>query len=229
MALYAIGDLHLGFSVDKPMDVFSDKWKNHAEKLKEGFSKLTDEDTCVLCGDLSWAMGLEQAGEDFRFIDSLPGKNIILKGNHDFWWTTATKAKAFFAELGLKEFEILNNNCIPYGEYAICGTRGWFFEEEKGIEHDKKIMRREIMRLEASLKTAGERDKLVFLHYPPIYQQYECPEILDLLKEHQVKLCVYGHIHGRACQFAFRGWRDGTEYKLVSADYVNFTPVRLLD
>ena len=229
MALYAIGDLHLGFSVDKPMDVFGDKWTNHTEKLREGFSTLTDEDLCILCGDLSWAMSLEQAAEDFRFIHSLPGKKIVLKGNHDFWWTTATKAKTFFAAQGIDSIDILNNNCFFYGDYALCGTRGWFYEEETGIEHDKKIMRREVMRLEASLNAAGDRKKLVFLHYPPVYQQYECPEILALLKEHQVRLCVYGHIHGRGCQFAFHGWRDGTEYRLVSADSVNFTPVRLLD
>lgn len=229
MALYAIGDLHLGFSVDKPMDVFGDKWTNHTEKLREGFSTLTDEDLCILCGDLSWAMSLEQAAEDFLFIHSLPGKKIVLKGNHDFWWTTATKAKTFFAAQGIDSIDILNNNCFFYGDYALCGTRGWFYEEETGIEHDKKIMRREVMRLEASLNAAGDRKKLVFLHYPPVYQQYECPEILALLKEHQVRLCVYGHIHGRGCQFAFHGWRDGTEYRLVSADSVNFTPVRLLD
>lgn len=229
MALYAIGDLHLGFSVDKPMDVFGDKWTNHTEKLREGFSTLTDEDLCILCGDLSWAMSLEQAAEDFRFIHSLPGKKIVLKGNHDFWWTTATKAKTFFAAQGIDSIDILNNNCFFYGDYALCGTRGWFYEEETGIEHDKKIMRREVMRLEASLNAAGDRKKLVFLHYPPVYQQYECQEILALLKEHQVRLCVYGHIHGRGCQFAFHGWRDGTEYRLVSADSVNFTPVRLLD
>ena len=229
MALYAIGDLHLGFSVDKPMDVFGDKWTNHTEKLREGFSTLTDEDLCILCGDLSWAMSLEQAAEDFRFIHSLPGKKIVLKGNHDFWWTTATKAKTFFAAQGIDSIDILNNNCFFYGDYALCGTRGWFYEEETGIEHDKKIMRREVMRLEASLNAAGDRKKLVFLHYPPVYQQYEFQEILALLKEHQVRLCVYGHIHGRGCQFAFHGWRDGTEYRLVSADSVNFTPVRLLD
>ena len=229
MALYAIGDLHLGFSVDKPMDVFGDKWTNHTEKLREGFSTLTDEDLCILCGDLSWAMSLEQAAEDFRFIHSLPGKKIVLKGNHDFWWTTATKAKTFFAAQGIDSIDILNNNCFFYGDYALCGTRGWFYEEETGIEHDKKIMRREVMRLEASLNAAGDRKKLVFLHYPPVYQQYECQEILALLKEHQVRLCVYGHIHGRGCQFAFHGWRDGTEYRLVSADSVDFTPVRLLD
>lgn len=227
MALYAIGDLHLSLSTKKPMDIFGDKWQNHAEKLKIGFSELTEDDLTVLCGDLSWAMGLEESREDFLFINSLPGKKLILKGNHDFWWSTATKAKRFFEENGIDTIDILFNNSFDYGQYAICGTRGWFYEEEKGGEHDKKIMRRELMRLEASLKHAGDKQKLVFLHYPPLYLKYTCPEILELLKEHQVRLCCYGHIHGKGCAAAFNGWRDGTEFKLVSADHVDFKPVKL--
>ena len=136
--LYAIGDLHLSFSNDKPMDVFGENWRDHAEKLKKGFSALTDEDVTVLCGDLSWAMGLEEALEDFRFIEALPGKKIILKGNHDYWWSTAAKAKKLFAENGIGSIEILHNNAFSYGDYALCGTRGWFFEEEHGMEHDKR-------------------------------------------------------------------------------------------
>lgn len=229
MALYAIGDTHLSIGRDKPMDIFGDKWENHADKLRVGFSSLTDEDICVICGDLSWGMGIEEAGDDFKFIDSLPGKKIILKGNHDYWWTTASKARKFFAENGITTIDILHNNFFEYGDYAICGTRGWFYEEEKNGEHDKKIMRREIMRLETSLDAAGDRKKMVFLHYPPVYLKYECPEILELLKKHRVRLCCYGHIHGKGCGFAWNGWRDGTEYKLVSADFVNFSPVKLLD
>ena len=144
MALYAIGDLHLALGRDKPMNVFGDVWENHTEKLKRGFSKLNDDDVCVLCGDLSWSMGLEDALEDFLFIDSLPGRKIILKGNHDYWWSTATKAKKFFAAHGIATIEILNNNSFEYGDHAVCGTRGWFYEEEKGDGHDKKIMLREV-------------------------------------------------------------------------------------
>lgn len=227
MALYTIGDLHLSLAKDKPMDIFGDCWKKHDEKLKEAFSKLTDDDLTVLCGDLSWGMSLEETAPDFRFVDKLPGKKLILKGNHDYWWTTAAKTKRFFAEQGIGSIDILHNNAFPYGDYAICGTRGWFYEEEKGGEHDAKIMRREIMRLEASLKAAGDRKKLVFLHYPPIYGNYRCEEILKLLKEHEVPLCCYGHIHGKGCAAAFNGWYAGTEFKLVSADYINFTPLRL--
>ena len=228
MSLFAIGDLHLSFAATKPMDVFGDRWENHAEKLLQGFSCVGDEDLTVLCGDLSWGMNLEEAREDFLFIDRLPGRKLILKGNHDYWWSTAAKAKRFFAENGITTIDILHNNCYFFEDTALCGTRGWFYEEETGEAHDKKIMLREIGRLETSLNAAGDREKLVFLHYPPIYQKYECPEILALLKEHNVKLCCYGHIHGKGCRLAFNGWRDGTEYRLLSADHVNFTPVKIL-
>ena len=157
----------------------------------------------------------------------MPGRKIILKGNHDYWWSTASKAKKFFAENGIDSIDILHNNFFEYADYAICGTRGWFYEEEKGGEHDKKIMLRELMRLEASLKAAGERKKLVFLHYPPIFMKYECREILELLKTYEVRMCCYGHIHGKGCYQAFNGWRGMTEFKLVSADFVDFEPVKL--
>ena len=184
MSLFAIGDLHLSLGADKPMGIFGEKWENHADKLAAGFSCVRPDDTVVLCGDLSWGMNLEQSLEDFLFIDRLPGKKIILKGNHDFWWTTATGARRFFEENKIGSIEILHNNCALYEDYAICGTRGWFYEEETDCAHDRKIMLREIGRLETSLKAAADREKLVFLHYPPIFQKYECPEILALLKEH---------------------------------------------
>lgn len=229
MALYAIGDLHLSMGSDKPMDVFGERWQNHTEKLKAGFAALNDDDVCVLCGDLSWAMGLDASAADFRFINELPGKKIVLKGNHDYWWSTASAAKRMFERNGIDTIDILYNNAFTYGDYALCGTRGWFFEEETGGEHDKKIMRREIMRLEASLKAAGDRKKLAFLHYPPIFLRYRCQEILDLLREYEVSLCCYGHIHGKGCAAAFNGLREGTEFRLVSADFVNFSPVKLKD
>lgn len=227
MALYTIGDLHLSLYKEKPMDIFGDHWRGHTEKLRASFSKLNDEDLTVLCGDLSWGMNLEETAPDFRFVDALPGKKLILKGNHDYWWTTAAKTKRFFEQQGINTIDILHNNAFFWGGYALCGTRGWFYEEEKGGAHDAKIMRREIMRLETSLKAAGERTKLVFLHYPPIYGNYRCEEILSLLKEHRVPLCFYGHIHGKGCAAAFNGWHEGTQFKLVSADFVNFTPVRI--
>ena len=229
MALYVIGDTHLSFYNNKPMDIFGDRWKNHPQKLIDGFKCVSDEDTVVICGDLSWAMNLKEAEQDFRFIDELPGQKIILKGNHDYWWTTANKAYTFFKEKNFTTIRILNNNCYTYGEYSLCGTRGWFFEEETGGEHDAKIMRREIMRLEASLSQAPTEKRLVFLHYPPIYLDYRCNEIIELLKKYDVMTCCYGHIHGKSCRAAYNGQYNGTEYLLVSADHLNFAPVKLLD
>ena len=230
MALYAIGDFHLSLGTDKPMDIFGQKWENHAEKLKSSFSTLSDEDVTVICGDLSWGMDFSEAREDFLFIDRLPGKKIILKGNHDYWWSTATKAKSFFMENGISTIDILNNNCFFYGEdKAICGTRGWFYEEETGSAHDKKIMDRELLRLEASLMAAGDRAKYVFLHYPPKYGIYVCNEILDLFDKYGVLMCCAGHIHGKSLQNRFEGRYRGVEHRLVSADYLNFSPIRVLD
>ena len=230
MALYVLGDLHLSLNSDKPMDVFGAKWADHARRLKESFAYLTGEDTTVLCGDLSWAMSLEEAAEDLRYIDALPGRKIILKGNHDYWWTTAAKMQALFERLGIGSIEILHNNCRLYGEIALCGTRGWFFEEESGGEHDRKIMNREIMRLEASLKAAGEREKLCFLHYPPRYgADYVCREITELLKAYGVRECYYGHLHGPGQKGAVQGWVEGVHYQLTSADYLGFAPRRIRD
>ena len=227
MSLFAIGDLHLSLDGSKSMDVFGGRWTDYQQKIKRGFSLLTEEDICVLCGDLVWGMTMEAAREDFLFISRLPGKKIILKGNHDYWWSTAAKAYRFFEENGMENMQILNNNSYEYGEYGICGTRGWFFEEERGDEHDRKIMLREVGRLEASLKAAGERKKLVFLHYPPIYQGYECPEILSLLEQYQVERCYYGHIHGKGHSAAFQGERNGTVFRMVSADYLDFYPLKV--
>lgn len=229
MALYAIGDLHLSFGCDKPMDVFGGRWTNYVDKLLEGFSVVGSDDTTVLCGDISWGMNLEQAKKDFLFIDTLPGRKIVLKGNHDYWWSTAAKAKRFFAENDITTIDILNNNCLYYGETALCGTRGWFYEEERSAAHDKKIMLREIGRLETSLKAAGEKEKLVFLHYPPKYLNYECPEILEMLAKYSVSECYYGHIHGKGCPAAFQGVKNGVQFRLVSADFVNFSPVKVRD
>ncbi len=229
MALYTIGDLHLSLGGDKPMDRFGEIWQNHPQKLIEGFRDLNDDDLTVLCGDLSWAMSLAGAEEDFRFMDRLPGRKLILKGNHDYWWSTATKARSFFAEHGFETMEILHNNAHVYGDFALCGTRGWFYEEDHGTEHDRKMMLREVQRLETSLKAAGDREKIVFLHYPPVFQNYRCDEILRLLDEHRVRRCYYGHIHGKGIRLAFNGWIGCTEFRLVSADAVGFRPVKIQD
>ena len=224
MSLFAIGDLHLSLSADKPMDIFGSVWRNHPQKLMEGFSALTAEDTCVLCGDLSWGMGIEDCREDFAFIHSLPGKKILVKGNHDYWWSTAAKINGFLQENGFSDFSILHNNCIPFGEYALCGTRGWFYEEDRGTEHDRKMMLREVQRLETSLKAGEGKRKIVFLHYPPVFQNYRCEEILQLLQTYRVERCYYGHIHGKGCPLSFNGRIGFTEFRLVSADRLNFIP-----
>lgn len=224
MALYAIGDLHLCLGAPKPMDVFGGAWVGYMDKLKEGLSVIGPEDTTVLLGDLSWALDLESAKADFGWINAIPGKKIILKGNHDYWWSTAAKFQKFCTENGFENLFLLNNNCYFYESFAICGTRGWFFEEERSGAHDEKVFRRELIRLEASLKAAGDAPKLVFLHYPPRYRGYTCPEILELLSKYEVRRCFYGHLHGGSHKLAMEGLWDGVEFRLVSADYTGFRP-----
>lgn len=228
MALYAIGDSHLSLSTDKSMEVFGGNWVGYVEKLKKGFEVVQPEDTVVLCGDLSWGMSLEESAEDFAFLNALPGTKVLLKGNHDYWWETAKKMTAFFEAHHLDTFHILHNNCWFYGNVALCGTRGWFVDEERA-GHTEKMLNREVIRLEASLKAAGDREKLVFLHYPPIAQGYRCEAILALLKRYEVKRCCYGHLHSQSCRLAVQGLRDGTEFSLISADYLNFIPKKILN
>ena len=211
------------------MDVFGGAWNGYVDKLSAGFQAVGEEDTVVLCGDISWGMSLEQAEPDFAFLDALPGRRkLLLKGNHDYWWNTAAKMNRFFAENGFSTLQILHNNCYEYGDYALCGTRGWFYEENAG-PHTEKVFRRELIRLEASLKAAGEREKLCFLHYPPLYKGYRCQEILDLLGRYGVKACYYGHLHGPSHRLAIEGRVDGVDYRLVSADYLGFQPKKILD
>ena len=224
MALYAIGDLHLCLGAPKPMDIFGGAWVGYMDKLKEGVSVITPEDTTVLLGDLSWALDLPSAKADFSWINEIPGKKIILKGNHDYWWSTAAKFNKFCQENGFENLHLLNNNCYEYGDWAICGTRGWFFEEERSGQHDEKVFKRELIRLETSLKAAGERPKMVFLLYPPRYKGYECREILDLLEKYQVRRCFYGHLLGGSHKLAMEGLWDGVEFRLVAGDYIGFKP-----
>jgi len=229
MALYAIGDLHLCLGAPKPMDIFGGAWVGYMDKLRSGLSVITDADTTVLMGDLSWALDLPSSAADFAWINEIPGRKIILKGNHDYWWSTAAKINKFCTEHGFSNLYLLNNNCYEYGDYAICGTRGWFFEEERSGQHDEKVFKRELIRLEASLKAAGEKQKYVFLHYPPRYKGYECTEILQLLEKYQVRRCFYGHLHGGSHKLAMEGLWDGVDFKLCAADYIGFRPYKVLD
>ena len=228
MALYAIGDLHLCLGAPKPMDIFGGAWVGYMEKLKEGMSVIGPEDTTVLLGDLSWSLDLPNARADFAWINEIPGRKIILKGNHDYWWSTAAKFQKFCKENGFENMHLLNNNCFEYEDFAICGTRGWFFEEERSGQHDEKVFKRELIRLETSLKAAGEKSKLVFLHYPPRYKGYECGDILALLEKYNVRRCFYGHLHGGSHKLAMEGQWDGVEFRLVAADYIGFKPYTVI-
>ena len=228
MALYAIGDLHLCLGAPKPMDVFGGAWVGYMEKLKAGISVIQPGDTTVLLGDLSWALDLASAQADFAWIDQIPGRKIILKGNHDYWWSTAAKFYTFCKDNEFSDQWILNNNFYEYNGIALCGTRGWFFEEDRSGQHDEKVFKRELLRLEASLKAAGDLPKIVFLHYPPRYKGYECPEIIRLLKQYDVRECFYGHLHGASHSLAIEGPWDGIDYKLVAADRLNFQPYRVI-
>lgn len=228
MALYAIGDLHLCLGAEKPMDIFGGAWVNYMEKLREGFSVVKPDDVTVLLGDISWALDLEQAKADFSWINDIPGKKIILKGNHDYWWSTAAKFNKYCKDNHYSDISILHNNHYEYADMAICGTRGWFFEEERSGQHDEKVFKRELLRLEASLKSAGDLPKMVFLHYPPRYKGYRCREILDILEKYQVRQCFYGHLHGASHGLAMEGLWDGVEFRLLSADKLDFKPLCII-
>lgn len=227
MGLFVIGDTHLSLGVPKNMDIFGGNWVGYMDKLRESLGKLTSEDVLVLCGDLGWGMSLAQSLEDFCFLNQVKAQMILVKGNHDYWWTSIKKMEEFFQEHEMNRFCFLHNNCQFYGEVALCGTRGWFYEEERG-EHSAKVFRREILRLEASLKAAGDREKICFLHYPPMTHGYRCEEILDLLKKYEVKRCYYGHLHGKMHQVAVNGVVNGCEYRLISADFLNCIPEKIL-
>ena len=230
MSLYCISDPHLSFSCDKPMDIFGDRWQDYVAKLEKNWKETVGgEDIVILPGDISWAMNLSQALEDFKFINALPGRQkIILKGNHDYWWTSRSKMESFFEENGLDTLKILHNNFFPYDEkYGICGSRGWINED--GKVHDKKILDREAGRLEASILPCVEsgREPIVFLHYPPLYAEEICNEVYDVLKKYNVKKCFYGHIHGASYRYAIDGVYDGIDFRLASCDYLEFVPIKI--
>jgi hypothetical protein len=225
MALFAIGDLHLSFGVDKPMDIFGGGWKDYTEKIEAGFKKLNPDDVCVICGDISWGMNLDESLDDFRFIDKLPGKKVILKGNHDYWWNTTSKMKAFFEANNIASISILHNNCKNYDDTAICGTRGWLFDDEFSKAQNEKVMAREILRLRASLEAASSfEEKICFFHYPPRYKTTVSYDIISVMNEFDVKRCFYGHLHGDGHRLAVQGITEGIEYEMVSADFIDFTP-----
>ena len=226
MALFVIADLHLSLSADKPMDVFPG-WSNYVERLEMNWRRtVAEEDTVVLAGDLSWAMKLEDSYADFSFLHSLPGKKLLMKGNHDYWWSTKTKIDHFFASHDYSDFQVLHNCAYRIGEISVCGSRGWLYNSAS--EEDKKIVSREAGRLLASIQDArrlGGRP-VVFLHYPPAYDSMECSEILEILLKEGITDCYFGHIHGQqAARKAPIGVYKGINMHLVSCDFVGFCPV----
>ena len=227
--IYTIGDLHLSLGCDKPMDIFAG-WTNHVERLKDNWnSKITENDTVILLGDHSWAMKLEDSLKDLEFIHKeLNGKKILVKGNHDLWWSTMNKITNFVNENGFTSITFLFNNAYLAEGISICGTRGWILENKKD-EVDVKVLAREAGRLEASLKE-GVRlggELTAFIHYPPIYGTEENVYLTEVLHKYGVKRCFYAHLHGSSIRGALNGERGGVTYRLVSADGVNFDPVRV--
>ncbi len=224
MSLYAIGDTHLSFSVDKPMDIFRG-WDDYAQRLENNWQKLIeDDDTVIINGDVSWAMSLEEAEKDFAFLNSLRGTKIILKGNHDYWWNTLTKMEKFCKEKGFDTIKFLHNNAYKIGDIAVAGTRGWFFDAEK--DNVDKVMARECQRLQRSINEARKLsgEIVVFLHYPPANLYSECAPIMKVLKDNEIHRCYYGHLHGGAIKSALNGEKDSINFHLVSADYLEFCP-----
>jgi len=226
MAVYTIADLHLSFGTDKPMDVFSG-WENYTDRIAQNWQRLvTPEDTVVIAGDISWAMDIKDTVKDFTYLNNLNGKKILMKGNHDYWWATKSKMDKFLAENGFDTMSILHNTYYEAGGIAICGSRGWFYDAEK--DEDMKVLHREVGRLKMSIEPAIKAglEPVVFLHYPPVYNNTECAEIMNVLREYKIKKCFYGHIHGgNAAKRAVTGEYDGIIFRLVACDYLKFTPL----
>ncbi|MBQ4065650.1 MAG: metallophosphoesterase [Clostridia bacterium] len=233
MALYCIADTHLSQSVPKPMDVFGHRWAGYTEKLIRGWNAVVGEDdTVILPGDISWGLSLEEAAADLRLIHSLNGKKIIGKGNHDLWWQSEKKLKEFFAANDIDSISLLHNNAYHLEGKRICGSRGWYYDPKSSPEgaDPEKIAAREVIRTELSIKAAfalpeGQEDELIaFFHFPPVYRDFVCRGIVDLLKQYGITRCYYGHIHGvydLPASFDF----EGITMTMVAADYLHFTPL----
>ncbi len=221
MSIFAISDLHLSFGADKPMDIFRG-WDNYTDRIKANWQRIVKEDdTVILSGDFSWALKLADTLEDFKFLEGLAGKKILLKGNHDLWWSTAKKLREFWADNNITSVDIVFNSCAVAEGFAIAGTRGWFFDDKSS----KKVLLREAGRLDASLTEAEKTGLpiLTFLHYPPAFSDTACEEIIEVLKRHNIKKVFYGHIHGTGAYNTLKVY-DGIEMQLISCDFLEFTP-----
>lgn len=230
MAIYVIGDLHLSFSTNKPMDIFGRNWQNYEEKIKKDWLlKVKPEDTVILPGDFSWAMYLNETEKDFEFINNLPGKKILLKGNHDYWWTTVTSMRKYIKEENFENIDFLYNNSYEIENKIIAGTKGWNISDE---QEDIRLTKREVARLELSIKSGIEKygnDKeiIVFMHYPPLTKTNIDTDYTRLMKKYGIKRCYYGHLHANSIKDAVEGNVDGIEYKLVSSDGLDFKLVEI--
>jgi len=243
MALFVMADTHLSFSTDKPMDIFGQRWIGHAQKIRDHWmDTVSAEDTVVIPGDISWGMNLEESLPDFLFLQSLPGKKILLKGNHDYWWDTMTKMTAFNQENGLDSISYLHNNAYRCEDFILCGSRGWYTEGKRVVTANEidteKIVAREVGRLRASLQ-AGHAlreqvlseegfapEILVFLHFPPYFTGYICDELVLELYRFDIKRCYFGHIHGNYQEAMVRHYLD-IEFTMISADHLQFVPYRI--
>lgn len=230
MSIYAIGDLHLSFNTDKPMNIFGEKWNNYEEKVKvDWLKKVKENDLVLIPGDFSWSMKLEDTYKDFEYLNNLPGNKILLKGNHDYWWNTVKKMNEFIKNNKFNNIEFLYNNSYFFDNYIICGTRGWNISND---EEDKRLFERELSRLELSLndgiqKYGEDKEIIVCMHYPPItsynISEYDINlKMINLLKKYNVKKCIYGHLHGTSHKDAIEGNISEIYFKLVSSDYLNF-------
>lgn len=227
MSLFAIADLHLSLSTNKSMEIFKG-WENYTEKIEKNWNDIvSDSDTVVIPGDISWAMKLDEAEADLKFINNLPGKKLILKGNHDLWWSTISKLNTFLRDKDFDSIEFVHNSAKRVGDIAVCGTRGWFYDGEAS----KKVIMREAGRLETSIKAAKALggELVVFLHYPPIAGDLVVDEIMQVMINNEIDRCYYGHIHGVSFKSrrAFEGDYKGIEFKLISADYLKFMPLKI--
>ncbi len=233
MSIYAISDLHLSFGENKPMDVFGVNWENHTDKIKDNWiSKVTESDLVLLPGDFSWAMYLKDTYNDFAFLNSLPGKKILLKGNHDYWWTSIKKMREYIEENNFKNIDFLHNNSYEFENKIIVGTRGW---QDENNSEDKKITKRENLRLELSIQDGiknygANKEIIVCMHYPP-FVKYEEKEFnyVETMRKYNVTKCIYGHLHGEEShKEAKEGIIDNIEFKLVSCDFTNFDLIKLV-
>ena len=237
MSLFVIADLHLSSDGSKSMEVFGPRWNGYMSRLEKSWRAVVSEnDTVVIPGDISWATRLEESEHDFRFLDSLPGTKLIGKGNHDFWWATVSRMNAFWQAQNFHTLHILYNNAYLLPDCVICGTRGWFMDETlqntRGETDYGKIVNREAIRLRIGLDEAVRLRKvsgkdlpiLVFLHFPPVWNGLICREIVDTLHEYGVKRCCFGHIHGVDALFPEQLEFEGVRLELCSADYLRFAP-----